>query len=63
MVETTTQLHTPVTALAEMEDVHALTDVHRLRLAGHLLTLAGLQARREVRFDESTRAARTRSNG
>jgi selenide,water dikinase len=37
MLATTTQLNTPGTRLAEMEAVHALTDVTGFGLAGHLL--------------------------
>src|SRR5216683_839504 len=36
MVEVTTQLNTPGTALAELEDVHALTDVTGFGHAGHM---------------------------
>ena len=40
MIATTTQLNKPGPELAEMPDVHGLTDVTRFGLAGHALELA-----------------------
>jgi selenide, water dikinase len=52
MVEWTTKLNTPGEALAELPDVHALTDVTGFGLAGHLLEICrGSKLGAEVKFD------------
>ena len=53
MLELTTRLNTPGEQLAEMDAVHAMTDVTGFGLAGHLLGMArGSKLAAEVRFED-----------
>src|SRR5688572_20026225 len=53
MVDWTTRLNTPGEALADMDDVHALTDVTGFGLAGHLLEICrGSKLSAELAFKD-----------
>jgi selenide,water dikinase len=62
MIAATTKLNTPGPRLAQMEGVHALTDVTGFGLAGHLLEMArGARLTATVRFDELPLLAEARA--
>jgi selenide,water dikinase len=62
LIATTTKLNTPGTRLAELDGVHALTDVTGFGLAGHLLEICrGSKLGARVRFDDVPLLAEARA--